>query len=115
MPKDQLLAIDVGTQSVRALLFDLNGKLIAKAQIPFEPYHAPQPGWAEQRPEYFWEKLGEACQKLWTQPGVDQAALAGVALTSQRGTVINLDKDGQPLRPAIVWPDQRRTSGQPAL
>lgn len=111
MTQDHILAIDVGTQSVRALLFDLNGKLITKAQVFFEPYHAKQPGWAEQRPEYFWEKLAEACQTLWHKTNVSKSAVAGVALTTQRGTVVNVDSKGQPLRPAIVWPDTRRTSG----
>jgi sugar (pentulose or hexulose) kinase len=115
MTADHILAIDVGTQSVRALLFDLSGKLAAKAQVPFEPYHAEQPGWAEQRPEYFWERLCDACQKLWSESTVPKSAVAGVALTSQRGTVINVDSAGKPLRPAMVWPDSRRTTGEPAL
>jgi sugar (pentulose or hexulose) kinase len=106
-----ILAIDVGTQSVRALLFDLDGKLATKAQIPFEPYHAKKSGWAEQRPEYFWEKLAEACQKLWQTTSIPKSEIAGVALTTQRGTVINVDSEGRPLRPAIVWPDERRTHG----
>lgn len=111
MSQDYILSIDVGTQSVRALLFDLQGKLAAKSQVMFEPYHSEQPGWAEQRPEYFWETLCEACQKLWTETSIPSSAVAGVALTSQRGTVINLDRDGKPLRPAIIWLDERRTEG----
>jgi sugar (pentulose or hexulose) kinase len=46
--RDHLLAIDNGTQSVRALVFDLRGNLIAKAQVPLEPYFTRRPGWAEQ-------------------------------------------------------------------
>jgi len=112
MSKELLLAIDNGTQSVRALLFDLRGNLIAKAQQPIQPYTSPQPGWAEQRPEYFWESLCQACQRLWQMPGADKAAIAGVALTTQRSTLVNVDRNGTPLRPAIVWLDQRRTLGQ---
>ncbi|HEY1013528.1 MAG TPA: FGGY-family carbohydrate kinase, partial [Herpetosiphonaceae bacterium] len=62
-------------------------------------------------PEYYWKSLCEVCAQLWEQPGVDRSALAGVTLTTQRATMINLDKGGQPLRPAIVWLDQRRASG----
>ncbi len=115
--KDLLLSIDNGTQSVRALLFDLQGNLIAKSRIPIDPYYAPAPGLAEQRPEAFWMSLCQACQDLWAQLGkgdledVNRQRIAGVALTTQRSTLINLDKDGQPLRPAIVWLDQRRTEG----
>jgi sugar (pentulose or hexulose) kinase len=109
MSRDHILAIDNGTQSVRALLFDPNGNLLAKARVPFEPYFSSQPGYAEQNPEVFWQAVCTACQKLWKMPGVSKEAVCGVALTTQRGTVINLDQNGKPLRPAIVWLDQRRT------
>ncbi|MCZ7539228.1 MAG: FGGY-family carbohydrate kinase [Anaerolineae bacterium] len=111
MPDDLILAIDNGTQSVRALLFDLQGHLVAKARAPIEPYFSTHPGWAEQYAEYFWDKLGEACRQLWTLAAAPKEAVRGVALTTQRGTVINLDRAGKPLRPAIVWPDQRRAEG----
>jgi len=107
MPEN-LLAIDNGTQSVRALLFDPCGNLIAKQRVPIEPYYSSTPGYAEQDPEVFWRALCEACQGLWSQ-GVDKSSIAAVALTTQRSTVINVDKNGKPLRPAIIWLDQRRT------
>lgn len=109
MPEN-LLAIDNGTQSVRALLFDPRGNLLAKQRLPIEPYFSTAPGLAEQDPEVFWRAVCEACQGLWAQ-GVDKASIAAVALTTQRSTVINVDKNGKPLRPAIVWLDQRRTEG----
>jgi sugar (pentulose or hexulose) kinase len=113
MTKEHLLAIDVGTQSARALIFDLQGNLLFKAQIPLPDYSAPKPGWAELEPILFWESLCQACHKLWAMPGVDKAQIAGVALTTQRNVIINLDKEGQPLRPSIHWSDQRRTAGLP--
>ncbi|MFO7623225.1 MAG: FGGY-family carbohydrate kinase [Anaerolineales bacterium] len=122
MTKDLILAIDNGTQSVRALLFDLEGSLLAKSRIALQPYYADQPGWAEQDPHYYWDSLCQACLQLWEQPAVKGSGsqqgsalrdrLAGVTLTCQRSTVVNVDKDGRPLRPAIVWLDQRRTLGQ---
>ncbi len=111
MGGDHILAIDNGTQSVRALLFDLRGNLVAKSMVPLESYYSEQPGWAEQRPEYFWESLCQACQELWPQMGLPKEAIAGVALTTQRATMVNVDEKGHPLRPAIVWLDQRRTEG----
>jgi sugar (pentulose or hexulose) kinase len=111
MGRDHILAIDNGTQSVRALLFDLKGELLAKSRVELEPYFSEQPGWAEQRPAYYWESLCQACQQLWEQTAVRKEAIAGVALTTQRATMVNVDRDGQPLRPAIVWLDQRRTMG----
>jgi sugar (pentulose or hexulose) kinase len=104
---DVILALDNGTQSMRALLFDRRGELVAKANVPLDAYYSVQPGWAEQDPDYFWEMLCNACKQLWQQPGVEKSRVKAVALTTQRGTVVNLDKDGNPLRPAIVWLDQR--------
>ncbi len=111
MTKDLILAIDNGTQSVRALVYDLQGELLAKSRVPLQAYFSAQPGWAEQETGYFWEELCQACQGIWAQGIIDKDSIAGVALTTQRSTMINLDKNGQPLRPAIVWLDQRRTLG----
>ena len=108
MPEPTILAIDNGTQSVRAILFDLRGNIVAKAQVHLEAYFSTHPGWAEHDPEDYWQAVCKACQQLWTEPGADKAGVQGVAVTTQRGTVINLDKDGKPLRPAITWLDQRR-------
>lgn len=111
MTPDHILAIDNGTQSVRALIFDLRGNLVDKVRVPINPYNSPHPGWAEQDPEYFWRSLCEACQRLWQQTSIPKEAIAGVAVTTQRSTVINVDRECRPLRPAIVWLDQRRTEG----
>ena len=111
MPGEHLLAIDNGTQSVRALIYDLRGNLLAKARVPLDQYVAEQPGWAELDPEVFWQSVAGACQQLWQMPGISKDAIAGVALTTQRSTLINLDAQGRPLRPAMVWLDQRRTAG----
>jgi sugar (pentulose or hexulose) kinase len=112
---DHILAIDNGTQSVRALLFDPRGSLVAKQRVEIEPYYSEHPGWAEQDPDYFWHSLCEACGRLWEESPVPREAVAGVALTTQRATVINVDSNGEPLRPAIVWLDQRRTEGLPPV
>ncbi len=112
MPGEHILAIDNGTQSVRALLFDLSGNLIAKNRVPLEPYFSTAPGLAEQQPELFWQAVCQACSNLWTMPGVKKDSLAGVALTTQRSTVVNVDRNGKPLRPAIIWLDQRKTLHQ---
>ncbi len=111
MSKDILLVIDFGTQSVRALLFNPRGDLLARSQVAIEPYFSREPGWAEQEPERYWRWLCEACQRLWTITDIPKEAIAGVGLTTQRATVIFVDREGKPLRPAIVWLDQRRTEG----
>ncbi len=109
------LAIDCGTQSARALLFDARGELVARGRATFEPYYAKQPGWAEQDADVYWDAIVQACERLWAQPGVERDRIAAVALTTQRATVVNVDADGQPLRPAILWMDQRRTDAPPPL
>jgi sugar (pentulose or hexulose) kinase len=111
---DRILALDVGTQSVRALAFDASGALVGHAKVPIEPYVAPQPGWAEQDPDLYWQAASHACERLWMS-GFDRSSIAALALTTQRGTVVVTDAGGRPLRPAIVWLDQRRTSGLPRV
>jgi sugar (pentulose or hexulose) kinase len=113
--KDHILAIDNGTQSVRAMIVDLQGNLVSKVKLPLVPYHSPEPGWAEQDPDYYWENLCAACQQLWQETEVPKEAIAGVALTTVRNTWVNVDRQGKPLRPAIVWMDQRRTEGLPPV
>ncbi len=115
MAADHVLAIDCGTQSVRALLFDLAGELVAGHKVEIEPYVSPQPGWAEQDPELYWRSLGEACRGLWRSSPVPASEVAGLALTTQRATVVPVDERGDPLRDAIVWLDQRRTDGLPPV
>lgn len=110
---EQILAVDVGTQSVRALVFDAAGSLVASAKIPIEPYVSPHPGWAEQDPELYWRTLGDACRRVLADPAVRRAAIVALTVTTQRSTVVVTDATGRPLRPAIVWLDQRRTEGLP--
>ena len=110
MTGEYLLAIDNGTQSVRALIFTPDGELVAKKKVNITAYTSPHPGWAEQDPDYFWQKICEACQALFHENQINPARIAGVAITTQRSTLINLDKDGLPLRPAIHWLDQRQAN-----
>ena len=116
MTADKLLAIDVGTQSARAIVFDARGNLLARAQKVFEPtYHSPQPGWGEQHPEVYWEAVVACVNEIWTQHGIDRQQIAGLSLTAQRATTVCLDGGGHVLRPAILWLDQRRCEHPPEL
>ena len=116
MSQDQVLAIDVGTQSARAIVFDARGEMLGKAQQVFDPaYTSLQDGWAEQHPETYWQAICAATRPLWAEQGLDPGRIAGIALTTQRGTVICVDEHGAPLRPAILWLDQRRVDDLPPL
>lgn len=106
--KNNVLAIDCGTQSLRALLFSESGHLMESAKIQYEPYQSPNPGWAEQDPEIFWASLIEACRKLKEKNPVLFSGIKGIGITTQRATMINVDENGTPLRHAITWLDQRK-------
>lgn len=111
----RFLTIDCGTQSLRAFVIDEKGHLLARSQIAFAPpYHAPQVGWAEQSAEFYWQTLVTACQQLWQQ-GIDPITIHAVALTTQRGSVVVVDKAGQPLRPTMLWLDEREAASLPTL
>ena len=109
-----ILSIDNGTQSVRALLFDLRGTLVAKSQVHLQAYYSDHPGWAEHDADGYWEAVCRACQELWQEEDL-RARIAAVAVTTQRGTVVNVDAGGRPLRPALTWLAQRRTDDVPRV
>jgi sugar (pentulose or hexulose) kinase len=109
--RDLILALDNGTQSLKALVFDAEGNQLAKERAVFTPYESPQPGWAEQDPEVFWRALCQASGALLADNPRLKERLAGVALTCQRCSLVNLDQEGRVLRPAIIWLDQRRALG----
>lgn len=106
--KQYVVVIDAGTQSIRAVIIDLQGNICEIERTEIEPYFSEQPGYAEQDPEYLWDKLCETTTRLIKNTSFDISQIMGLSVTTQRGTVVNLDKEGKPLRPAIVWLDQRK-------
>jgi sugar (pentulose or hexulose) kinase len=68
MKTKTILAIDCGTQSLRALVFAPDGELLAREQVLYTPYVSPEPGWAEQDPDIYWHSLVAACQRLKKKP-----------------------------------------------
>jgi sugar (pentulose or hexulose) kinase len=113
--EDLLLAIDCGTQSVRALLFDPHGRLVGVGKQPLRDYRTPHPGWHEHDGELFWQSAAQACQALWAGNADWRACVRGVAVTTQRATIMPTDREGRCLRPAITWLDQRRASRPPSI
>jgi glycerol kinase len=102
-----LLAIDQGTTSSRAILFDRQGCRIAMAQREF-PQHFPHDGWIEHDPENIWESVLTTCREVLAEAGVASQAIAGVGITNQRETTLVWDRyTGKPLYNAIVWQDRR--------
>lgn len=103
-----LLAIDCGTQSLRGILFARDGSLLTRAQVEYTPCFSSQPGWAEQDPELYWNSLISVCGELKKINPAGFKAVAGVGVTTQRASMVNVDLNGIPLRPAILWMDQRK-------
>ncbi len=112
---DLLLAIDCGTQSARALLFDAEGHLVGRAQESFSSYASPRPGWHQHDGEGFWLAAARCCQRLWPQDATWRTRVRGVSVTTQRGSLTPVDAAGRCLHPVITWLDQRRATRLPRL
>ncbi len=111
---EYILSIDNGTQSIKAILFNYRGDLIYKSQIPIDPYYSTKPGFAEQDGEYFWKCLCMAISGLWDK-GFSPEEIKGIGVTTQRATMLVIDREGRTIRPAVVWLDQRRSRYYPSL
>jgi len=105
-----LLAVDCGTQSVRAVLIDLQGQIVAKCQRALDGYFSRQEGWLEHDADAFWDATALVCQGLWDAHAPLRPRIKGVVVTTQRGSLVPVDAAGRPLRPFIIWLDQRRAS-----
>ncbi|OQY49507.1 MAG: carbohydrate kinase [Desulfobacteraceae bacterium 4572_89] len=106
--QEVILAVDCGTQSLRTLIFSLKGEMLARAQVDYEPHETPNPGWAEKDPEVYWESLIQGCDTLRRDHGDLFGRIQGVGVTTQRSSMVNVDREGRVLRPAIIWLDQRK-------
>jgi glycerol kinase len=102
---DHILAIDQGTTSTRAILFNADGAPVAVAQREL-PQLYPQRGWVEHDPERIWaDALLVAREALFA---IDPVRVAGIGITNQRETIVIWDRaTGKPVHPAIVWQDRR--------
>ena len=104
-----ILAIDQGTTSSRAIIFNKQLEIVASAQQEFEQFF-PQSGWVEHDPEEIWNSTLATCRKALEKSGLPATDIAAIGITNQRETTIIWDKDtGKPIHKAIVWQD-RRTS-----
>ncbi|CUH79938.1 Glycerol kinase [Tritonibacter multivorans] len=102
-----ILAIDQGTTSTRAILFDQDMKVAASAQEEF-PQHYPQAGWVEHDPEDLWNTTLSTCRAAIAKLGIAASDIAGIGITNQRETTVVWDKTtGKAIHNAIVWQDRR--------
>jgi glycerol kinase len=102
-----LLALDQGTTSSRAILFDDAGQIVSVAQREFRQFY-PKPGWVEHDPDEIWSSQCDAIGEVLRQSRRMPADIAAVGITNQRETVVVWDRaTGKPIHPAIVWQDRR--------
>ena len=110
-----ILAIDQGTTSSRAIIFDANTAIIAVAQQEF-PQHFPASGWVEHESEDLWDTTLAVCREAMAKAGVAASDLAGIGITNQRETTLVWDrKTGKAIHRAIVWQDRRTAERCAAL
>jgi glycerol kinase len=106
-PSRFILAIDQGTTSTRAMLFDADGNARAQGQRELQQ-HYPQPGWIEHDPEEIWQAVLDTAQSVLTAARVGAGDIAAIGITNQRETTVVWERQsGRPIGRAIVWQDRR--------
>jgi len=103
---DLVLGYDFGTSSVKAALFDRNGRVVADSQQPY-PLLLPQPGWAEQKPEDWWRAMAAATRALLAKAQAAPERIAALGMSAQMCGTIPVDCDGGPLHNCLIWLDTR--------
>src|SRR5215813_7963744 len=107
-----VLAIDQGTTSTRAILFDAAGRPRSTAQIELTQFH-PRPGWVEHDPEELWRGVVSTCREV---AAAADGPIAAIGVTNQRETTVLWDRaTGRPVHNAIVWQDRRTADACAAL
>ena len=107
MTKGYILAIDQGTTSSRAIVFDAALHPVASDQREFTQ-HFPQSGWVEHDPQDLWETVVATMRGAVAKAGITPAQIAAIGITNQRETTLIWDKTtGKPIHRAIVWQDRR--------
>ncbi|MEM9894973.1 MAG: FGGY family carbohydrate kinase [Bacteroidota bacterium] len=104
------LGFDVGSSSVKAALIDIeSNQTLATVKSPDQEMqiHAPKAGWAEQDPETWWHHVRDASHRLLEETKVDKSKITSIGVAYQMHGLVVLDKDGQVLRPSIIWCDGR--------
>lgn len=101
-----LMGIDVGTQSLRACLFTLDGTMVAEASSGY-PTRRPRPNWVEQEPQDWLDALTSSFIEVLRRGSVPSREIAAISYACTSCTVVALDEKGLPLRPALLWMDER--------
>src|SRR5215813_14404984 len=122
MTERYVIGVDGGTESLRAGVFDLQGRLRGFASSPYSTIF-PQPSWAEQNPDDWWRAIGWAVRQAVQEAKIRPDEVAALSVDTTCCSVVALDVAGKPLRPALIWMDVRSgdtaaevaATGDPAL
>ena len=107
---DYIMAIDEGTTSTRAIIFDKKGAKVADAQREFTQ-HFPEPGWVEHDANEIWNAVQSTIANVFIESGIKPHQISGIGITNQRETTVIWDKNtGLPIYNAIVWQSRQTTS-----
>ena len=117
-----VIGVDGGSESLRAFVFDLDGRARGSHATAYKT-DFPQPSWAEQDPDDWWQALGASVKGALAEAKVASQEVIGLCVDTTCCSVVTLDRDGRPLRPAMIWMDVRSArqadaaaaSGDPAL
>jgi xylulokinase len=109
-----LLGIDLGTSAVKALVVASDGQVLGSGTSGY-PIHRPQPGWAEQSPEAWWQATAAAVHSALSQSGRPPSTIAAIGLSGQMHGTVLLDAAGSLLCPAVIWPDRRSQHQVPEI
>jgi xylulokinase len=101
-----LLAIDLGTSSVKVIVTNLAGTILGAGSGDY-PIDQPQPGWAEQEPERWWSQSCAATRQALATAHIAPASIAAIGLSGQMHGTVMLDEQERLIRPAVIWPDRR--------
>lgn len=114
--KPLVLTCDIGTQSARSLFVDPDGNIVDVCQSKYaEPYFSKEPGWAEQKPEFYFDQLCQTAKTLCERNAALLPDVTAMTITCIRDTVLCLDENNQPLRDIILWLDNRTSDPEGAM
>ncbi|MCL1796110.1 MAG: FGGY family carbohydrate kinase, partial [Clostridia bacterium] len=104
-----LLGIDIGTSACKAALYAEDGSLIAQENAGYPVYY-PEPGWAEQEPDAWWNAACEAIRGAMERGRVTASEIAGVGIAGQSWSAVPIDTEGRALARTPIWTDTRAKS-----
>jgi len=110
---DYLLGIDIGTTGLKTILSDTRCNVVSLAYREYSTFH-PHPGWAEHPPEQWWQAAIETIREILEKTKIDSKRILGIGVSALAPVVLPMNREGEALRPAMIWMDSRTAKGYSA-